>query len=361
AGNIEAWNWSESQFGQLSDQALLRVGRPSISRVLPVRLPQGDILVVGHDMPDQQKIRFLVVRSLAIGGVLAAALAVLGALLVHRRIEVRLAAIRGIAAKIESGQLDWRIPPASGHDEFSRLNGDINRMLDRIQQLMDGVRHVSNAIAHDLRTPLGRLRARLDETLRAGDAAALPQAAEDTIAGIDQLTLLFERLLQIAEAESGTRRQSFAPVPLAALASTIAELYDALAEEKGMSLTLDAPEEAEILGDRELLSALLANLVENAFKYAVHPGGHVGLALTIGAETVDLSVRDDGPGIPAEERGRVLERFYRIDRSRSVPGNGLGLPLAAAIVALHGGVLTLEDGHPGLKVRVSLPRNLSKP
>ena len=360
-GNIDPWNWDDSQFGHLSDQALVRLGRPSLSRILPVRLPQGDILVVGRDMPDQQKIRFLVVRSLVIGGLLAAAMAVLGALLFHRRVDYRLAAIRGIAAKIESGQLDWRIPPSAGQDEFSRLNADINRMLDRIQQLMDGVRHVSNAIAHDLRTPLGRLRARLDEALRAGDPAALPAAAAGTIAGIDQLILLFERLLQIAEAESGTRRQSFEPVPLGPLLTTLAELYDALAEEKDMTLTLEAPEAAAILGDRALLSALLANLVENAFKYAAHPGGRVALALALRAEHVELTVADDGPGIPAAERGRVLERFYRLDRSRSLPGNGLGLPLAAAIVTLHGGKMALEDGQPGLRVRVILPRNLSKP
>jgi signal transduction histidine kinase len=134
-----------------------------------------------------------------------------------------------------------------------------------------------------------------------------------------------------------------------------------VAEEKAMTLSLDAPEEAIIHGDQALLSALFANLVENAFKYAAHPGGRVALSLVVLEEGVEISVRDDGPGIPAAERGRVLERFYRLDRSRSLPGNGLGLPLAAAIVALHGGTLRLEDGEPGLRVCVALPRNLSKP
>ncbi len=360
-GNVEPWDWTDDQFGRLSDQALRRLGRPSIARVLPVRLPDGDILVVGRDMPDQQEIRRLVVRALIISGVAAAVIAAVGALLFHRRVDRRLAAIRDTAAKIESGQLDWRIPPSRGEDEFSRLDGDINRMLDRIQRLMDGVRHVSNAIAHDLRTPLGRLRARLDEVLRGGDANALPQAARDTIAGIDQLILLFERLLQIAEAESGTRRQSFVPVPLGTLLTTIAELYDALAEEEGMILTVEAPVEVALLGDRALLSALLVNLVENAFKYAAQPGGRIALSLTILPSEIELSVRDDGPGIPPEERDRVLERFYRLDRSRSLPGNGLGLSLVSAIVALHGGRLVLDDGEPGLWVRVLLPRNLSKP
>jgi len=360
-GNIDPWPWSETQFGSLSDQALTRLGRPSLARILPVRLPGGEILVVGRDMPDQQEIRRLVVRALIAGGLLAAVLASLGALLFHRRVERRFTAIRDIAAKIESGQLDWRIPVSAGADEFARLDADINRMLDRIQHLMDGVRHVSNAIAHDLRTPLGRLRARLDEALRGGDPAVLPQAARSTIDGIDQLIALFERLLQIAEAESGTRRQSFAPVPLDAVLATIAELFDALAEEKGMTLAVDAPEAAVILGDRALLSALLVNLVENALKYGAVEGGSVALALAMHPREVELSVRDFGAGIPEAERDRVLERFYRLDRSRSQPGNGLGLSLVAAIVALHGGSLSLEDAAPGLRVRIVLPRNLSKP
>ncbi len=355
-GNISPWNWRDRQFGQLSDQSLLRLGRATRARVLVSRLPDGDILVVGRDMPDQQQIRRLVLRALVTSFILAALVAAGGALFFHHRIERRLAAIRDTAARIESGQLEWRIPPSPSRDEFTRLDNDINRMLDRIQQLMDGVRHISNAIAHDLRTPLGRLRGKLDEGLRRDDKAALARAAEDTITGIDQLILLFERLLQIAEAESGTRRQSFAAVELRDLLGTIAELYDAMAEQHGVSLTIEAPEPVEIHGDRALLSALLVNLVENAFKYAGRPGGRITLGLRLSGRDVELSVRDDGVGIPEEERHRVLERFYRLDRSRSLPGNGLGLPLVAAIVTLHGGELILDDGKPGLWARVRLQR-----
>jgi signal transduction histidine kinase len=353
-GNVVPWAWTEDQFGHLSDQMLVRMGKLSLARVLPVRLPGGEVLVVGRDMPDQEQIRRLVVRAIVASGLLAALVATFGALFFHGRIERRLAAIRGTAAKIESGQLDWRIPPSSGNDEFSRLDSDINRMLDRIQQLMDGVRHVSNAIAHDLRTPLGRIRARLDEAIRQGDGDRLREAADDTISGIDQLTGLFERLLQIAEAESGARRQSFAPVPLAPLLATLGELYDALADEQGMHFEVSAAE-ASVLGDRALLSAMLVNLVENAFKYAALAGTSVELSLTVQSGEALLSVRDHGPGIPADQREKVLERFYRLDRSRSLPGNGLGLSLAAAIAALHGGTLTLEDANPGLRVRITLP------
>ena len=353
-GNVDAWGWTEDQFGRLSDQMLVRLGKPSLARVLPVRLRGGEVLVVGRDMPDQLQIRRLVVRAIVASFLLAAMVATFGALYFHGRIEQRLAAIRGMAAKIESGQLDWRIPPSSGNDEFSRLDSDINRMLDRIQQLMDGVRHVSNAIAHDLRTPLGRIRARLDEALRRGTDGTLREAAGDTIAGIDQLTGLFERLLQIAEAESGARRQSFEAVSLAPILATLGELYDAVADEKNMTFKVFAAD-ATVLGDRALLSAMLANLVENAFKYAAVAGTSVELSLTVTSDGAELAVRDHGPGIPPQEREKVLERFYRLDRSRSLPGNGLGLSLAAAIAALHGGTLRLEDALPGLRVSITLP------
>jgi len=355
-GNIAPWAWTDTQSGRLSDQAVLRLGRPSTARVLPVKLPDGDVLVVGRDMPDQQDIRRLVARALATSFTIAMVMAIGGALLFHRRINHRLALIRDTTRRIESGQLDWRIPPSRADDEFSRLNLDINRMLDRIQNLMDGVRHISNAIAHDLRTPLARLRARIEQALRSGDAAALPQAAQDTITGIDQLILLFERLLQIAEAESGTRRQSFTAIAADDLVTTIAELYDASAEEKSVTLTVQCDDGATVHGDRALLLAMLVNLVENAFKYAAVDQSCIRLKVRGTEQQVEIIVEDNGPGIPLGDRARVLERFYRGDHSRSLPGNGLGLSLVAAIVDLHGGHLSLEDAEPGLRVRISLPR-----
>jgi len=358
AGNAAAWEWGDSEFGHLSEQPLLRLGRPTTARVLPVRRADGDILVVGRDLPDQREIRRLVARALITGGVVALMVAALGALLFHHRVEQRLAAIRATASHIESGQWNWRIPVDGGDDEFSRLDTDINRMLDHIQILMDGVRDVSNAIAHDLRTPLSRLRGRLDDALRHGDAAEVHEAAQQSIVGIDQLIILFDRLLQITEAESGIRRQSFAPIAASALLHTIAELYDATAEERFARIRVEAPADATLFGDRALLSAMLANLVENALKYAAAPAT-ITLSLLATPDRVEIQVRDDGPGIPPHERERVLERFYRLDRSRSQPGNGLGLALVAAVVALHEGRLSLEDAEPGLRVRISLPRAAS--
>jgi signal transduction histidine kinase len=363
-GNVAAWPWKDADFGHLTERPVLRLGRPSTARVLPVLLDQDEVLVVGRDLPDQQEIRRLVARALVTGGTVALLAALLGALWFHRRIEQKLAAIRLTASRIESGQWNWRIPVGGADDEFSRLDGDINRMLDRIQTLMDGVRDVSNAIAHDLRTPLGRLRGQLDDALRRTDPALLTEAARKSIQGIDQLITLFDRLLQIAEAESGARRQCFTTLSAAELLATIAELYDAAAEAKSARLSLEIESDAILFGDRALLSTALANLVENALKYAPAPA-RIRLRLLVRPEQVDIILEDSGPGIPPEERGRVLERFYRLDRSRSQPGNGLGLALVAAVVALHDGTLSLEDAEPGLRVRVTLPRppgseNLSK-
>src|SRR5215831_3003601 len=212
-GNIFGWTQKSAPLDSLTDMAVMRNGRPSFSRLLPRLLPNGSILVVGRDLQDQREIERLVWHALLAGGAVALLLAAGGALLFRRQLEHRVGAIRRTARDIEAGDLTRRIPITGVDDEFARLNRDINSMLDRIEHLMDGVRHVSNAIAHDLRTPLGRIRGALDEALRRGKGgAALPAAARSAIADIDALILVFDRLLQIAEAESGAHRQSFAPV-----------------------------------------------------------------------------------------------------------------------------------------------------
>ena len=215
-GNIFGWTEKSARLDTLTDLAVMRNGRPSLSRLLPRQLPDGAILVVGRDLQDQREIERLVWHALFAGGAVALVLAVGGALLFRRQIEHRVGAIRRTALEIEAGDLSRRIPISDAEDEFARLNRDINRMLDRIEHLMDGVRHVSNAIAHDLRTPLGRIRSRLEEALSPGDSVAqLAGTARFAIQQVDELIQMLGRLLQIAEAESGARRQSFAPVPLA--------------------------------------------------------------------------------------------------------------------------------------------------
>jgi signal transduction histidine kinase len=356
AGNLSGWTPSATEAGDFVDRGVIRYGWPSVSRLWLRRLPNGGMLVVGRDMRDRREIESLVWRALVLAGGVALLLASLGALVFRRRIEARIATIRRIARDIEAGDLSRRIPVGEVEDEFARLGHDINHMLDRIERLMDGVRHVSNAIAHDLRTPLGRIRGALDEALRPGGAGGpLVTTARSAIRQIDALIRVFDRLLQIAEAESGARRLSFAPVRLGPVAADVVELYDAAAEERGIALLRDTDPAAATLGDRNLLASALANLIDNALKYAGR-GARVRVRTRCEGDNVAIIVEDDGPGIPAAERLRVVERFYRLDASRNLPGSGLGLSIVAAVASLHRGAFTLEDAAPGLRARVTLPR-----
>src|SRR6516165_6130781 len=355
-GNIFGWTQKSAPLDSLTDLAVMRNGRPSVSRLLPWLLPDGSILVVGRDLQDQREIERLVWHSLLAGGAVALLLAIGGALLFRRQLEHRVGAIRRTALEIEAGDLSRRIPVSAVDDEFARLNRDINHMLDRIEHLMDGVRHVSNAIAHDLRTPLARIRSRLEEALRPAETmTGLAGTARFAIRQIDELINMLDRLLQIAEAESGARRQSFTRVGLAAVISDVFELYDATAEAEGIALIDETEGDPVTLGDKNLLASATANLIDNALKY-VGSGKTVRIRTTDERDTVSIVVQDDGPGIPAAERSRVVDRFYRLDQSRSLPGNGLGLSIVTAIASLHWGTLCLEDAAPGLLARIVLPR-----
>ncbi len=356
AGNLSGWPSSKMPLDRLTDQMVTRYGRASSSRVLPHELPNGATLLVGRDMEDVHEIAQLVLRALIVGGAIAVLLAIGGAVFFRQQLEHRVAAIRRTVLEIEAGDLSRRIPVSDAEDEFTRLNRDINHMLDRIQHLMDGVREVSNSVAHDLRTPLGRIRSLLDEALRPGTTIeTVTKTAGAAIREIDELTIVFDKLLQIAEAESGTRRQSFQPISLREIVTGVVELYDAAAEAKGIELVVDIDGEPTALGDKDLLASATANLIDNALKYAGN-SATVQVRATQGRNTVAIVVQDNGQGIPAEERAKVVTRFYRLDRSRSLPGNGLGLPIVAAISYLHSGRLSLEDVGPGLSARIVLPR-----
>jgi signal transduction histidine kinase len=295
----------------------------------------------------------LIRRASLWGAAVTLLMAVGGAAVFRRQLEHRISAIRQTAAQIERGDLARRVPISPQQDEFARLSRDINAMLDRIHGLMEGVRHVSNTIAHNIRTPLSRILARLYTAQSSSEPdTELPPAVEFAIAEIQDLNIVFDKLLQIAEVESGTRRQTFSAVSLNAVAINALELYDALAESKGLTLTQDLAGDPMTMGDGDLLANAVANLLDNAIKYT--PGGgviHVG-ARRDGAFVL-LTVRDNGRGIPPEERARVGTRFYRLDRA--VPGWGLGLASVRAIAKLHGGRLQLEDAAPGLIAQLVLP------
>jgi signal transduction histidine kinase len=325
------------------------------ARARSFRLRGGYQLLVGRDMHEVESIQSLIRRATISGFLIAALLALVGAAVTSRSMLRRIGAINTTVAEIMAGDLSRRIPADGAGDDFSQLGDNLNRMLDRIEDLLEGVRQVSDNIAHDLRTPLARLRNRLDE-LRRDDAP--PEARRETVEGAireaDGLLATFGALLRIARIESGARRAGFEPVDLARLAADVVDLYEPLAEERGQTLTLRTPARPLVKGDPELLSQALANATDNALKYTPE-GGSVEVVVDTSGGSPAVTVADTGPGIPEAEREAVLRRFYRLDASRSSPGSGLGLSLVAAVAKLHEAELRLEDGRPGLRVVLQWP------
>ncbi|HEX4052519.1 MAG TPA: HAMP domain-containing sensor histidine kinase [Steroidobacteraceae bacterium] len=353
-GNLSRWPETSTPRGQLVNREIIRNGKPALARLIIRNLPGGSTLYVGRDLAEQRSIRELVLHALDAAAAVALVLVLIGAYLFRRQLDARIGDIRHTACAIEAGDLKSRIA-LSGDDEFARLSVDINRMLDRIEQLMNGVRHVSNAIAHDLRTPLSRVRSGLDDALRRdGSRSGLSRAALTAIEGIDDLISVFNKLLQIAEAESGMRTAAFAPVDLQRLVQDMSELYDATAEERGVHLQMVSSGAVCASADRDLLASAVASLIDNAIKYA-GSGRRVQLGAYQTAAGPSIVVQDDGPGVPEEALARLPQRFYRMDRARSQPGNGLGLSIVTAIATLHGGCLELSNADPGLRAVIVLP------
>ncbi|MFC5740968.1 sensor histidine kinase [Dyella tabacisoli] len=360
AGNLTAWPTLPTANDQLVKQQVKRLGRDSISRLLSYRFQDGTTLVVGRDLQDQHDLERMVLVALSLGGVMALVLAAAGAWLFRAQLQKQLMAIHRTTTEIAAGHLDRRIEVGKSQDEFAIVAHDVNIMLEEIERLMDTARDVSNAIAHDLRTPLGRIRGSLEDALRPHHPAdKLPYSAQYAIDEIDALIVVFDKLLQIAEAESGVRRQPFDQLPLREVASDLVELYQPAAENQGVALSLLVEGEPVVNADRDLIAGVLANLLDNALKYAGH-GAQVQVRIECDPAQgrppeARIVVRDYGPGIPADALERATERFFRADTSRSLRGNGLGLSIVAASVALHRGRLTLENAHPGLRVTIALP------
>jgi signal transduction histidine kinase len=353
AGNLALSSEITGPTPRISEHQVMRAGRASRSRLRSTRLSGGSILIVGRDMRDQHELKQLIRSAILSGATVTLLMAVVGAALFRRQLERRIGAIRETAVQIERGDLAQRVPISAHEDEFARLSRDINAMLDRIHALMEGVRHVSNTIAHNIRTPLSRVLARLYTAQNAADPAqALPEAVGFAITEIQDLDVLFDKLLRIAEVEAGARRQSFAAVSLNAVAVNALELYDAVAEAKGLTLTHRLEGQPVVTGDGDLLANAVANLIDNAIKYTPS-GGTIHVDTRCEGASVTVTVRDNGRGIPAEERARVGARFYRLDRA--VPGWGLGLASVFAIARFHGGNLQLGDAAPGLIARLVLP------
>jgi signal transduction histidine kinase len=281
-------------------------------------------------------------------------MATIGALVIRNLFRRTLASISATAGAIAGGDFAQRVRLTGRGDEFDQIAELINDMLDRIGRLMDGVREVSNAIAHDLRTPITRARTRLeDAALHAKTPDDLRAAIERATMDLDGIVGVFQALLRIAEIEAGSRRSSFARVDLAPLLAGAADLYGAVAEERGVSFKLEVPSQVPAYGDKAMIQQALANLVDNAVKFS--PAGAVVTLAAAVSDKVTVTVGDQGAGIPLPEREKATDRFYRGEAARSTPGSGLGLSLVLAVARLHNGELRLEDNRPGLRAILSLP------
>jgi len=328
------------------------------------QLQGGFRLLVGRDLEERERLFDVVVSAGRWSIAIVVVLGLAGGFFVTRRVLTRVEAMSLTTRTIMQGGLHERLPVAGTGDELDRLALNLNAMLERIEALMRGLKEVSDNIAHDLKTPLTRLRNRSEDALRAAENVAQYRAAlETTIEESDSLIRTFNALLMIARAESGQAVGDMIEFDAAEVVRDVGDLYEPLADEKGVTLRIDAAAAAPVRGNRELISQALANLVDNALKYGAAGGARQdGHAPEIVLRTLDkgdrilLTVADSGVGIPAADRARVLERFVRLEQSRSEPGSGLGLSLAAAVARLHGGELTLEDNHPGLVCVISLPR-----
>ncbi|MFC7734796.1 ATP-binding protein [Roseomonas sp. GCM10028921] len=325
---------------------LMREGLLTEARLYRADLPNGDRLIVGRDVEERLRLRELLARGLGWAASAAAIIALVGALLLRRALQSMLRPAADTVTAIAGGDLSQRVPLSGREDEFDRLGRTLNAMLDRIGTLMAGIRGVSDAIAHDLRTPVARARGRLEEALE-GDAATMRRAIEQGIVDLDGMTRIFQAVLRITEAETGARRAAFAPLDLTPLLADAAELYDAIAESRAVTLRADLPPSLPLTGDRDLLLQAVANLLDNAVKFSP-AGGRIRLSAEEAGTALRITVADEGPGLAGDDRARAGERFFRADSARATPGYGLGLSLVRAVAGLHGGELILADAHPGL-------------
>jgi signal transduction histidine kinase len=370
AGNVEALppgvmsteGWFETGYRRLEDQD--RSHHRALVRV--AELPGGFRLLIGRDLDERRRMFVIVAKAAQWSVLVVVVLGILGGIFVARRVLQRIDAMTGTTRRIMTGDLSERLPVGRSGDELDRLAENLNAMLERIEALMKGLKEVSDNIAHDLKTPLTRLRNRAEEALAKSSCEPDYRAAlERTIEESDGLIRTFNALLMIARAESGQARGNMDDFDAAEVAVGIHELYEPLAEDDGMSLHVKTAS-SPLYGNRELISQALANLVENAIKYGkpvVRPIDPEAVAATkeilIEARRDDdavlLSVTDHGPGIPEADRKHAVERFVRLQASRTLPGSGLGLSLASAVATLHGGELRLGEAHPGLVATLVIP------
>jgi signal transduction histidine kinase len=367
AGNLSAWPKAPSRQGLWMTFPIeaRRFGDPqgerSIAEALEAQLPGGYHVLVGQNTAPQRRMQSAIIQALFWSLAAMVCLGLAGGLLLSRNMIRRIEMINRSAERIMQGEVMHRMPVGEANDEFDRLSENLNRMLEEIERLVGGIRAVTDNIAHDLRSPLTRLKSRLEIAMNAADHPTERRAAiEQAILEADQLLATFGALLSIADAEAGARRADMTTVDLSGVAQDVVELYRPLAEERGADLDLTVKGSATAQGNRQLLFQAVANLIDNAVKYGAE-GQHISVEVDGGPPSPVISVADYGLGIPVDERQHVLERFVRLDASRTTPGSGLGLSLVAAIARQHGATLELADTRPGeqppgLTVRLRFPR-----
>ena len=356
AGNLKTWpptvgtasGWAEFRTSSTSADPT----KGPLLRAMLETLPDGDHLLVGRDISDLDRFTAGIKVAVVSGAALIFVLAGLASVLVTRRTVERIEQINATSRAIMASGLDKRIPLRGTHDEWDRVAENLNLMLDRIETLMGEIKQVSDNLAHDLRTPLTRMRGRLEKAYHGQrldeDAQAL---IGDTIADLDAVLRIFSSITRIAQIETGERKEAFRTVNLVEVAHEVVELYDAAAEQNGSLLTISGNGEVLTTGDRDLIFDAIANLVDNAIKHGRAGGQVVVACATVNGSPV-VSITDDGPGIPADQHEHVFKRFYRLEQSRYTPGNGLGLSLVAAVARLHGARIEMCDNAPGLKVKL---------
>jgi signal transduction histidine kinase len=355
-GNLKAWpsavttarGWTEFR----APEPLPNATNRTLLRAMLETFPSGDRLLVGRDISDLDSFTEQIKTAVISGVALIFVIAGVTVFLVTRRTVGRIESINATSRAIMLSGLDKRIPLRGTNDEWDRVAENLNLMLDRIETLMGEVKQVSDNVAHDLRTPLTRMRGRLEKAYHGQRVGENDQSLiGDTIADLDAVLRIFASLTRIAQIETQARKGAFRTVNLAEIASEVVELYDAAAEQDGTRLTVVGNREVLVTGDRDLIFDAIANLVDNAIKH-----GRAGGQVVVANENMDgrsvISIADDGPGIPADEHEHVFKRFYRLEHGRYTPGNGLGLSLVAAIARLHGARIEMLDNSPGLKLKL---------
>ena len=366
AGNLQAWPrnlLSQQEWVEFAVESARKPDREMQDmRALIGILPDGYRLLVGKNIHDLKESRELILASL---GWIIAVMIVLGLLsgwVVSRNVMRRVDVINRTTREIMRGDLHARMPTSSRGDEFDQMSENVNVMLDRIEHLMNGMKQVSDGIAHDLRSPLTRLRSRLELTLLGkSDTDQHRAAIEDALAETESLLATFNALLNIAQAEAGAARRNMVIVDVGSMARDVADLYEPTAQAKGIALMAELGlHPLTVQGDRQLLAQALVNLVDNAIKFSP-PGGAVPLQVKETGNRVEIAVADTGPGIPAADRETAVHRFVRLDNAKDFPGSGLGLSLVVAVAKLHDGELSLEGNGPGLRAVLRFARVTPSP